>query len=236
MHRSNSAFGYGMTLTFAQLLKAYSAFNNGGIAMTPRIVGYLGDGKGKRYTLEPKIADITAISTKAANEIHNILLKVVKRGTGKEAQTVGLEIGGKTGTAHIAKNGRYTREYHSSFYGFANDKKGNKYTIGVLVIKAKKKYKYFASKSAVPTFKNIVTILANQNYLIPDKRAVEAYEKRQKKLHPKAWKKKKSDIKSLFKLKKKPVVKKPIQRKLTKPKPRTPIIKQSASDLFEDMF
>ena len=237
MHRANSSFGYGMTLTFAQLLKAYSAFNNSGISMTPRIVDYLGDGKGKHYTLEPKIGDIKSIGTQAANQIHNILLEVVKRGTGKVAQTIGLEIGGKTGTAHIVKNGHYVREYHSSFYGFANDKKGNKYTIGVLVIKAKKKYKYFASQSAVPTFKKIVTILSDQHYLIPDKDAVEAYKKRQKKLNPlpkvnqkKKSKniKKKSNIKSLFKIKKKSIPKKAIKSK--------PIIKQSPNDLFEDLF
>jgi len=246
MHRANSSFGYGMTLTFAQLLKAYSAFNNGGISMTPRIVNYLGDGKGKHYILKPKIGDIKSIGTQAANQIHNILLEVVKRGTGKAAQTIGLEIGGKTGTAHIVKNGRYIKEYHSSFYGFANDKQGNKYTIGVLVIKAKKKYKYFASQSAVPTFKKIVDILSSQHYLVPDKEAVEAYYKKQEKEKlkslpkinhtlPKLWKKnklknskKKNNIKSLFKIKKKSIHKKVINSK--------PIIKKSPNDLFEDLF
>jgi len=36
------------------------------------------------------------------------------------------------------------------------------------VIKAKKYLKYFASQSAVPTFRNIVEILVDQNYLKPD--------------------------------------------------------------------
>ena len=168
MHRANSSYGYGMLVTFAQLFKAYSAFNNDGIAVTPRIVNYLQDAKGNQYILEPKVGDLQPISKKTANQIHDILLEVVKRGTGVKAQYPGLEIGGKTGTAHIAKNGRYVREYHSSFYGFANDKFGNKYTIGVLVIRAKKRYKYFASQSAVPTFKNIVRILVAQGKLKPD--------------------------------------------------------------------
>ena len=168
MHRANSSYGYGMLVTFTQLFKAYSAFNNDGIAVTPRIVDYLQDAKGNQYTLEPKVGDIQPIGKKTANQIHDILVEVVKRGTGVKAQYPGLEIGGKTGTAHIAKNGRYVREYHSSFYGFANDKFGNKYTIGVLVIRAKKRYKYFASQSAVPTFKNIVRILAEQGKLKPD--------------------------------------------------------------------
>jgi cell division protein FtsI (penicillin-binding protein 3) len=168
MHRANSSYGYGMLVTFAQLFKAYSAFNNDGVAVTPRLVSYLRDAKGNQYTLDPKVGDLQSIGKKAANQIHNILLEVVKRGTGVKAQYPGLEIGGKTGTAHIAKHGRYVREYHSSFYGFANDKFGHKYTIGILVIRAKKRYKYFASQSAVPTFKNIVKILVEQDKLIPD--------------------------------------------------------------------
>ncbi|WP_373033495.1 peptidoglycan D,D-transpeptidase FtsI family protein [Sulfurovum sp.] len=168
MHRANSSFGYGMMVTFTQLMKAYSAFNNDGLAMTPRLVDYLQDAKGNHYTLEPEIGNVQAVSKKAANQIHDILLEVVKRGTGVAAQYPGLEVGGKTGTAHIAKKGRYVREYHSSFYGFANDKEGHKYTIGVLVIRAKKRYKYFASQSAVPTFRRITDILVELDYLKPE--------------------------------------------------------------------
>jgi len=168
MHRANSSFGYGMMVTHAQLLKAYSAFNNDGLAVTPRLVDYLEDAQGKRYTLPPKIGDSQAISKEAANQIHDILNEVVKRGTGVAAQYPGLDIGGKTGTAHIAKNGRYVREYHSSFYGFANDNEGHKYTIGVLVIRAKKYLKYFASQSAVPTFRRIVDTLVELDYLKPE--------------------------------------------------------------------
>jgi cell division protein FtsI (penicillin-binding protein 3) len=167
MHRANSSYGYGMMVTFAQLFKAYSAFNNNGIAVTPRIVNYLQDAKKRHYTLKPKIGNLKTVGKRAAKQIHNILLEVVKRGTGVKAQYPGLEVGGKTGTAHIAKHGHYVREYHSSFYGFANDKKGHKYTIGVLVIRAKKYHKYFASQSAVPTFKKILDILVELDYLKP---------------------------------------------------------------------
>jgi len=176
LHRANSSYGYGLTVTFAQLFKAYAAFNNGGKTMTPRIVDYLETPKGKHYTLDPKMGDVQAITKKTSEWMHNILLEVVKRGTGVDAQYPGLEIGGKTGTAHMVKHGHYVREYHSSFYGFANDKFGHKYTIGVLVIKAKKRYKYFASKSAVPTFKNIVQLLVEQGDLIPDPEVVKKME------------------------------------------------------------
>jgi cell division protein FtsI (penicillin-binding protein 3) len=168
IHRANQSYGYGMTATFAQLLKAYNAFNNDGIAVTPRIIDYFEDTNGTRYRVNPKYGDRRAVSQKTARQIKTILKEVVARGTGVKAQSPGLEIGGKTGTAHIAIRGRYRKVYNSSFYGFANDDKGHKYTIGVLVIRASKYHKYFASQSAVPTFKSIVDVLVDQEFLQPD--------------------------------------------------------------------
>jgi cell division protein FtsI (penicillin-binding protein 3) len=168
LHKANTSYGYGMMVTHAQLMKAYSAFNNNGLAMTPRIVDYLEDKKGNHYTLDPEQPNLQAVSKRTADKVKDILIQVVERGTGKKAKYPGLEVGGKTGTAHIAKNGRYVREYHSSFYGFANDSQGNKYTIGVLVIRAKKYRKYFASQSAVPTFRRTLDILVELDYLKPD--------------------------------------------------------------------
>jgi len=164
-HRANSSYGYGMRATFTQLLKAYSAFNNDGIAVTPRLINYVEDVNGKHNIVKPTMKDLEAISKKTANEIHEILTEVVKRGTGVYAQYEGLEIGGKTGTAHMVKDHKYINKYNSSFYGFANDKFGHKYTIGVLVIHAKGNKKYFASQSAAPTFKNVVKILVDEKKL-----------------------------------------------------------------------
>ncbi len=246
MHRANSSFGYGMMVTFAQLFKAYSAFNNDGIAVTPRIVDHLQDPKGNQYTLEPKIGNLQAVSKKTARQIHNILLEVVKRGTGVKAQYPGLEVGGKTGTAHIAKNGRYVREYHSSFYGFVNDKKGHKYTIGVLVIRAKKYHKYFASQSAVPTFRRIVDILVELDYLEPEG-GVEVVSPEIKTpsitspkpaAKPKVQKAKPTTIKKKVKKKKTTQKKKPIKSLFKiKPKPKPkPAKNKSTHELFDDLF
>ncbi len=248
MHRANSSFGYGMMVTFTQLLKAYSAFNNDGVAVTPHLVDYLQDAQGRHYTLPPKVGNLQAVGKKAANQVHDILLEVVKRGTGVEAQYPGLEVGGKTGTAHIAKNGRYVREYHSSFYGFVNDKEGHKYTIGVLVIRAKKPYKYFASQSAVPTFKRTLDILVELGYLKPEdkleldspeiivepkttpkviQKQIVEHKVEEKKVMAKSETKPQPSVKELFKLEPKPEPK-PVSTKTAKEK--------STKELFEDIF
>jgi cell division protein FtsI (penicillin-binding protein 3) len=188
VHSANQAYGYGMTATFAQLFKAYSAFNNNGVAVTPRIIDYFEDTNGSRFAYAPKYGDQRAISAQTANQIKTILKKVVTDGTGKQAQYPGLEIGGKTGTAHISHGHKgYSQEYHSSFYGFANDNKGHRYTLGVLVIRASKPKMYFASKSAVPTFRAMVDVLVDQGFLQPDMTAIQQKKQQEKERKRKAF-------------------------------------------------
>jgi len=167
VHSANMAYGYGMLANFMQMIKAYSAFNNNGVAVTPKLVNYLSSG-GKKYDTLNEIEDLEACTPYTASKINDILIATVNRGTGRSAQYDGLTVGGKTGTAHISYKGHYIDEYHSSFYGFVNDKFGHKYTVGVFVIKAKKVY--FASQTAAPTFKKVVNKMVKHHYLVVDKR------------------------------------------------------------------
>ena len=166
VHAANTAYGYGMLANFMQLIKAYSAFNNNGVAVTPKIVNYMTDKKGKMYIPPREINSIQSCSARTAQIVNDMLQGTVNRGTGTSAQYDGLEVGGKTGTAHISERGHYVEKYHSSFFGFANDELGHKYTIGVFVIKPKKVY--FASQTAAPTFQKIIGKMVEQKYLIVD--------------------------------------------------------------------
>ncbi len=167
VHAANTAYGYGLLTNFMQLIKAYSAFNNDGIAVTPKIVHNMSDQNGKRYAPPSSVASLQACSTKTAHIINDMLLATVNRGTGTAAQYDGLAVGGKTGTAHISERGHYVEKYHSSFFGFVNDKFEHKYTIGVFVIKPKKVY--FASQTAAPTFQKIIGKMVEEKYLTIDK-------------------------------------------------------------------
>jgi cell division protein FtsI (penicillin-binding protein 3) len=165
VYKATTSYGYGMRATFMQVLKAYNAFNNYGVLIDPKIVEYISDDSGNRVYI-PKPSTYQATSKEVAKTVHKILIKTVNRGTGKETRTKGLEIGGKTGTAHIAKSGKYVNEYITSFFGFANDKE-NRYTIGVTVFEPQTEY--FASKTAVPIFKAIVDEMIQLQYLVPTK-------------------------------------------------------------------
>lgn len=155
IYKSTTAYGYGIMVNFMQLLKAYNSFNNGGIEIIPKIADV--------PTMSHRV-----MSAKNAALLVNILRKVVLKGTGQSAIIKGIFTAGKTGTAERPIKGKFKwnfKQYNSSFFGFANDK-NHKYTIGVAFVNIKAKWpNYFASSSAVPTFKKIVDIMLEQNLL-----------------------------------------------------------------------
>lgn len=166
VYRATASYGYGLRTTFMQMLKAYNIIINHGISYEPYLVEYIQDSKSFRYKLKHQ-TPIRILSDKTAKEVKNTLVKVVNEGTGKMAQVQGITIGGKTGTAHIAQGGKYVSKYNSSFFGFANDEKGNEYTIGISVFEPNEAEAYFAARTAVPLFREVVNLLIKENYLKP---------------------------------------------------------------------
>lgn len=82
-------------------------------------------------------------------------------------QTSGLEIGRKTGSVYIAKNGQYSEDgYNTSFVGFANGDK-QAYTIGITINNPQSSH--YPSTTAVPVFKAIVEMMVEVKYLEPKK-------------------------------------------------------------------
>jgi len=74
----------------------------------------------------------------------------------------------------IAENGKYQKKYISSFFGYANDYRGKKYTIGVTVREpvafGTHWYYRYASHSAVPVFREAAKILIKLGYLEIEKK------------------------------------------------------------------
>jgi cell division protein FtsI (penicillin-binding protein 3) len=116
---------------------------------------------------EPLEVPVQTVSRDVAARVHEMLVTNVHQGFAKQAQIAGLETGGMGSTAYIAKGGTYVEEYHSNFFGFANDGAGRKFTIGVLVIRPKDRYSFYASRSAVPVFRSVVTVMVEHSFLIP---------------------------------------------------------------------
>ncbi len=164
IYKATVGYGYGIRVNLVQLVKAYNVFNNGGKIVTPYIVQGEIDQFGHLIKSRHEQAkQIIAPST--AQRMKKILIKTVNQGTGVGTRTEGVEIGGKTGTAHIVEKGHYVHKYNSSFIGIIDDDT-HKYTLGVTVAQPKKSH--FASLTAVRVFKAIVDMLIDEAYLIPD--------------------------------------------------------------------
>lgn len=166
IYKATAAYGYGLRATLMQLVKAYNAFNNSGKIVTPTVVKQLVEPVTGKAIVPEREQGWQALSPATAERMKKILIKTVLEGTGVRTITPGVEIGGKTGTAQIAKSGRYVNQYNTSFLGFANDKQGHHYTIGVTVVKPKKYH--FASLTAVVVFKKVIDMMVREGYLVPD--------------------------------------------------------------------
>jgi cell division protein FtsI (penicillin-binding protein 3) len=163
IYKATASYGYGMRMNLMQLVKAYNAFNNNGRTVTPYLLEYLIDPRGNIIKPERE-ESVQVIRASTAQRMKKILVKTVIDGTGKKTITPGIEVGGKTGTAHIAhaKKRGYANRYNTSFVGFANDKK-RRYTMGVTVVEPTTNH--FASLTAVPVFKEIIDLMIDEGYL-----------------------------------------------------------------------
>ena len=163
IYKATSSYGYGMHSNLMQLIRAYSVFNNHGKMTTPQIVNSFID-ENKNEIKIKNDEPIQVISPTTAQRVKKILIKTVNKGTGVKAISEGLIVGGKTGTAHKVKKGRYINKYNTVFLGFVNDATHN-YTMGVVVNEPKKSQ--FAAQTAVPVFKKAIDILVDNGYLEP---------------------------------------------------------------------
>lgn len=164
IYKATCSYGYGMQANLMQLIRAYSVFDNNGKIITPQIVDSFINELGE-VTKIPQIEQTQVISPSTAQRVKRILVKTVNKGTGAKTRTKGLEVGGKTGTAHKVEKGQYVNKYNTAFLGFVNDKR-KKYTMGVIVVEPKKSQ--FAAQTAVPVYKKAIDIMVDNSYLKPN--------------------------------------------------------------------
>lgn len=162
-YKASASYGYGFRATFMQILRAYASFSNGGLLITPKTIDYLSNQKGERYKIKSPPPQ-RVISESTAFEVQNILQDITTQGTGKRAYVAEVKMGGKTGTARIFIDGKYTKRYNSSFFGFASDEKRS-YTIGIVVFDPNVQEGYYGSQTAAPIFKEVVELLIKEKYL-----------------------------------------------------------------------
>ncbi|WP_227935722.1 stage V sporulation protein D [Alkalihalobacillus deserti] len=121
LEQATTAFGQGVAVTPIQQVAAVSAAINGGYLYQPYLAKeWLDPMTGEVVERQSPILKRRVVSEETSKEVRYALEHVVALGSGKGAYNDGYRVGGKTGTAQKAKNGRYLENNHIvSFIGFA---------------------------------------------------------------------------------------------------------------------
>ncbi|OIJ09803.1 stage V sporulation protein D [Anaerobacillus arseniciselenatis] len=121
LEQATTAFGQGVSVTPLQQVTAVSAAINGGYLYQPYIAKEWIDPLTREtlHLTQPTLKR-RVVSDETSEQVRYALEHVVAKGTGKGAFVDGYRVGGKTGTAQKAVDGRYLENNHIvSFIGFA---------------------------------------------------------------------------------------------------------------------
>ncbi len=121
VEQATTAFGQGVSVTPIQQVAAVSAAVNGGTLYEPYVAKELVDSvTGEVVKKKTPVAKRRVISEETSKQIRFALESVVAQGTGRNAFVEGYRVGGKTGTAQKARDGKYLKNNHIvSFIGVA---------------------------------------------------------------------------------------------------------------------
>ncbi|MBE7636679.1 penicillin-binding protein 2 [Sneathiella sp. P13V-1] len=95
------SYGHGLSVSPLQLGTAISSMVNGGVFRNPTVI---------KQDAEVDVEGRRVIREETSDTVRRLMRLVVKSGTGKNADAKGYLVGGKTGTAEKAVNGRYKRD------------------------------------------------------------------------------------------------------------------------------
>lgn len=151
------SYGYGIAITALQLADAYDTLAYGGLHQPPSFL---------RLDTVPQPQPI--VPPGVASDLRSMLETVVSQeGTGKLADVVGYHVAGKTGTAHIAMNGGYSKDkYISVFAGMvpASDPR----LVAVVVINQPTHGQYMGGLVSAPVFAEVMRDALRLLNITPD--------------------------------------------------------------------
>jgi cell division protein FtsI (penicillin-binding protein 3) len=154
--RATLSFGYGLSVTAAQLARVYATMANGGVSRPLSII----------KTEQPAVGEQVLDSVNAAAMLEMMEANIMPGGTATRAQVKGYRVGGKTGTARKAIAGGYGEDYVASFAGVGPV--SNPRLACVVVINEPAGDFYHGGEIAAPVFANIMGASMQLLNLTPD--------------------------------------------------------------------
>lgn len=160
------AIGYENQHTPLQLLTAYNGIINDGVMISPRIVNKVTDAGIVTRDNSEDVREVRVCSKETSDKIKKLTAAVFTEGSARGVRSSVVAMGGKTGTAQIAKKGGYqkAKQYNASFVGHF-PAENPVYSVYVMVNKPSNG-QFYASSVAAPVFsevaKKIFTISVKQ--------------------------------------------------------------------------
>lgn len=154
--RATLSFGYGLSVTAAQLARVYATMANGGISRPLTIL----------KTSEQHPGEQVLAPEHAAAMLRMMEANIMPGGTATRAQVKGYRVGGKTGTARKAIVGGYGEDYVASFAGVGPVSSPR--LACVVVINEPAGDFYHGGEIAAPVFANIMSATMQLLNLTPD--------------------------------------------------------------------
>lgn len=144
IEQASVSYGYGLSVSALQLVRAYSAIANNGAMPSVSFIA-VDEAETLRQIVEPEIA----------RSVQSMLENAVVEGTGHRAKVPGYRVAGKTGTSHRSQSGGYAVDrYVSVFAGFAPV--SDPEFAAVVVIHDPKAGQHFGSVVAAPVFSDVM--------------------------------------------------------------------------------
>ena len=157
VERATLSYGYGLSVTPLQLVRAYAAIANDGVMPAVSFI------RTNQPTNETRV-----LSAEYAKQIREMLEGVVsKNGTGSRAAVSGYRIAGKTGTVKKASAGGYSDDrYVAVFAGMAPA--SNPRFAMVVTINEPRGDVYYGGKIAAPVFSKVMSGALRLMNIAPD--------------------------------------------------------------------
>ena len=155
LEQATLAYGYGLSVTPIQLVRAMAAIAEEGRLRQPVFV--IGSDNPPHSVLDPELA----------RELKRMLETVTSEpGTGTRARVAGYRVAGKTGTSRKVGAGGYSDRYVASFAGFAPVSRPR--LAAVVVIQDPAGEAYYGGQVAAPVFARVMESALRLHNVPPD--------------------------------------------------------------------
>jgi cell division protein FtsI/penicillin-binding protein 2 len=171
---ANISFGQGVSSTTLQVLNAFNTIANGGYLMQPKIISKIIDGETETEIPSKNIRRV--ISQETSNVMVDVLEKAAEGGEAKFCVLKDYRISGKTGTAEIPEEGKYSSSRtNATFVGFLTESRA----FSLIVKLVEPKESTYASETSAPMWMEIASELVKFYGIPPDNEIKNSFEENQ---------------------------------------------------------